>query len=117
MWSVPMRRSPRWWASSAAVVNTRLRASGVRSLTILSSLSVLRVNGLAADAEGVADLLPRPALFAGQLDVDRFHLFGQTVEHSDRPQTGRGVVGAKIREYLGRCHSCQLRLTDTLVSI
>src|SRR2546429_142822 len=92
-------------ASSMLRFNT-LRAPGVSSFTMTPSLSVLRVNGLAADAEGVADLFPRPALFSGKLDVDRFDLFGQAVEHSDRPQAGRGVVGNEIRECLGRWHGC-----------
>ena len=83
----------------------------------MSSLSVLRVYRLTADTQGVADLFPRPALFPGQLDVDRFDLLGQAVEHSDRPQAGRGVVGDEIREYLGWCHGCQLKLTDMQVSI
>src|SRR3982751_6276306 len=57
---------------------------------------MLLVDGLFADAEGVGDLLPRPALGAGVADLERLERLGEPVEGDDRAQTDRrvGTAGA-----------------------
>ena len=92
MCSVPIRLSPRCFASSTAAVIICFRSSRWDRFVIASSLSILRMDGLSGDTERVADLLPRPTALAGKRDVLRLDLFGETLQGADSAETNRRVV-------------------------
>jgi hypothetical protein len=54
------------------------------------------VDRLTSDAEGVANLLPRPARAPGFGNVSRFNAFGKTMQSADGAQAGRRISGAQL---------------------
>lgn len=66
------------------------------------------VNGLAGDAEGVADLLPRPSCESSRHDVLAFQPVGQSAEGGDRPQPGGGIVAHRGEHHLIGVHAVNL---------
>jgi len=50
------------------------------------------VDRLAGDAEGVADLLPRPAALPGEADAAHLDLLSKPAQRADCPQGDRGIV-------------------------
>ncbi len=51
------------------------------------------MDGLPGDAEGVPDLLPRPAPIPGEPDAARLYLLGEPVQRTHGPQTDCRIVG------------------------
>ena len=69
---------------------------------------MLCMNGLAGDAEGVADLLPRPASGAGQRDLVGLYPLSQAAQREHGAQPNSRVVGGEDRGDLGGIHSVSL---------
>src|SRR6478609_2044324 len=118
-WSVPTRRSPRRSASSTPYrTAVRVEAANLSNTTPhfpCHLFPVLGVHRLPGHAEGVPDLLPRPTLLPGQRDVHRFHLLGQSMQGTDRTQTGGRVGRRDVYQDLIR-HGRQSSLTDSTLS-
>jgi hypothetical protein len=62
---------------------------------------VLLVDGLPGDAEGLGDLLPRPAASPGVADLEDLQAVGELAEGTDGAQADRGVVGGGRGGHVG----------------
>src|ERR1700749_2297819 len=94
MCSVPMGD----WPNSIAacrVLTTSSRAAGVKRSNISVPPRVLLVDGLAAHAEGVGDLLPGPVLVACIGHLQMLEAFEQAAQGHDGAQADPGVGAAR----------------------
>ena len=64
--------------------------------------AVLLVHGLLADAEGVGDLLPRPPLATGVLDLELLERLEQDAQRGDGPEPDDGIAARGLACELGR---------------
>src|SRR5690242_11753504 len=110
--SAPIRFVPRTRASDAASWTACLASAVNRSNTSAPLLGaspplalpagVFLVHGLLADAEEERDLLPRPAVPAGVVHLQRLQPLGELAQFARRLQPGRRVGAARR---LGESHS------------
>ena len=72
------------------------------------------MHGLAGDAQGVSDLLPRPALCPGRRDVVRLDPLRQSMERQRGAKPSCRVIRREIHAELFEVHVCQFKLTSRL---
>jgi uridine kinase len=69
------------------------------------------VDGLTGDSQGVADLLPRPALRSRRRDVLRFDPLSQTMQRQGGTKPERRIARRETFVEFVDVHDCQYRLT------
>lgn len=72
---------------------------------------VLCVYGLARDAKGIADLLPRPPRSPCRNNMHRLDSLGKAVQRANSAQSRRGIRGVQLLAQLWGGHACQFDLT------
>ena len=69
---------------------------------------------LAGDTQRVTNLLPRPALRAGHLDLVGFDPLGQSMQRQRRAKPNRRVIRREIGAEFVNVHVCQFTLTHVV---
>ena|SRR5580698_6258396 len=69
------------------------------------------MHGLPGDAQGVPDLLPRPALVPGRRHLVRFDPLSETMERQRGAQPDGGIIRRETHAEVFDVHACQYRLT------
>src|SRR5215831_12686708 len=72
------------------------------------------MHGLAGDAQGVPDLLPRPALFPGRGDVVRLDSLRQAMQRQRGAKPNCGVIRRDTQLEILDIHACQSKLTPRM---
>ena len=75
------------------------------------------MNRLSGHAQADGDLLPRPVLVAGVVDLQRFQALDEYPQRSHCSKPDGGVLATRIGGQLRRItHNCHLRLTESGLS-